>query len=57
MLLFWGLIILAIVALVRWLSNTSLRNDGHTRKKAIGILEERFARGEINKDKKRVLGH
>jgi putative membrane protein len=48
--LFWIAIILAIVALVRWLS----ASPGHTlsppprEKSALDILDERFARGEID---------
>lgn len=44
MILFWGVILVLIILAVRWAS-------GSTRKKrALEILEERLARGEISKD-------
>ncbi len=49
MLLFWGLIILAIVALVRNLSGTSSESSRETNKVPLDILKERYARGEIEK--------
>lgn len=60
MLLFWGAIILIVVLLVRWLGG------GHTHgaafpqhKTPLHILQERFAKGEIDKDeyeeRKRLL--
>lgn len=47
MVFFWGALILLVVLLVRWLG------DGHSgfgsrRRTALDILEERFARGEID---------
>ena len=58
MLLFWGLIILAIVALVRYLSTSSKTDLGDTQK-PLDILRERFARGEIDskefEERKRLL--
>ena len=47
MLLFWVLVIIAIVLGVRWLTRqgTSSRNDT-----ALEILRQRYARGEIDKD-------
>lgn len=49
MLLFWALLIVLIVALVRWLG--SMRESGdRSRGRALEILQERYARGEIQKD-------
>ena len=59
MLLFWGLIILAIVALVRFLSSTSKTDNNDERRMPLDILKERFARGEIDakefEERKRLL--
>jgi putative membrane protein len=47
MILFWVLVILAIVALAKWLSST--RDVGSARR-PLDILQERYARGEITRD-------
>ena len=49
MLLFWALIILAIVALVRYLSGESSESSRETKKAPLDILKERYARGKIEK--------
>lgn len=56
MVLFWVLVILGIVVLVRWIGG-SARPPATT---ALDVLKERYARGEIDKqefeEKKRDLG-
>jgi len=50
MLLFWGLIIVAIVALVRGFGGSSKSDAPRLPEKtAMDILRERYARGEIDK--------
>ncbi len=60
MILFWIVIIVAVVMLVKWLAGGSSRIDLPREKSALDILKERYARGEIGKDefeqKKRDLG-
>jgi putative membrane protein len=48
MLVFWGLVIAGIVFAIRWLANTS--RAAATADRALDILRERYARGEIDKD-------
>ena len=52
MILFWGLIILVIVLVVRGLVGTGSRRDSaaSSEKTPLQILQERFARGEIDKE-------
>ncbi|OGF99318.1 electron transporter RnfE [Candidatus Gottesmanbacteria bacterium RBG_13_37_7] len=46
MIVFWTLIILGVVTLVRYLKGT---NQNGTDKTPLDILKERYAKGEINK--------
>ncbi len=52
MLIFWGLIITGLVFLIKWLfslgNKTAEKNNSNSR--ALEILKERYARGEIDKN-------
>ncbi len=49
MIAFWGGIIVLIVLAVRWLGSSPSRHDRPAgRPSALEILEERYARGEID---------
>ena len=55
MVLFWILVILAIAALVRWLAvggghPPARREEDRGGRRALEILEERYARGEIDRE-------
>lgn len=51
MLLFWILVIVGVVLLVRWLATgDATRRPGPPRNAALDLLKERYARGEIERD-------
>ena len=51
MILFWGLVIWGVVALVRGLSGSrSSDSDSSRPDSALEVLKKRYARGEINKE-------
>ncbi|WP_209287193.1 SHOCT domain-containing protein [Marinobacterium alkalitolerans] len=54
MLFFWLLVILAIAALVKWLSGSDSRGADPARD-ALEVLNERYARGEIDRDTYREM--
>jgi putative membrane protein len=47
MILFWGLIIWGIVSFAQWISKQGAEEK---RSSAMTLLEERYAKGEINKE-------
>lgn len=50
MLLFWGLVILGIAALIRWLMTQSTPGHDSRGKTPLEIVQERYARGEIDRE-------
>jgi putative membrane protein len=52
MIIFWGLIIVGLIFLVKWLAGLSRSRISYNkdRDSALQILRERYARGEINKE-------
>jgi len=50
MLLFFLLVIVGIVAIVKWLSDSSQNTNNSQPKTALDILNERYARGEIERE-------
>jgi putative membrane protein len=60
MFLFWLLVVLGVVALIRCLSRSELEGKNKKEKTPLDILKERYASGEISKEefeeKKKDLG-
>lgn len=54
MVAFWGLVIFAVVAIFRGTSRDTGRSDRATHRNPMEILDERFARGEIDADEYRA---
>jgi len=50
MILFWGVVILGIAALAKWLMASSVSGTAPPGKRALELLKERYARGEIGKE-------
>jgi len=49
MLLWWVLVIVGFIVLVRWVAKKNRAPEHHAGKSALDILQERYAKGEINK--------
>jgi len=49
MLLFWALVVVGILALIKWAGEAGNRGTP-AQKSALQILEERYARGEIERE-------
>ncbi len=50
MLLFWGLLVVGIVLLVKYTWGTGSFSERRHEKSALDILKERYARGEIERE-------
>lgn len=50
MLVFWGLVIAGLVVLVRWITGQGGAGGAARPDRALEILRERYARGEINRE-------
>ncbi len=49
MILWWSLLVIGVVVFIRWISDQSRAGGRGREKTAIDILEERYARGEIDR--------
>ncbi len=50
MIVIWGIIIWGIVVAVQWLTKSGTHESGERTNKAIAILEERYAKGEVSQE-------
>jgi len=51
MILFWGLVLVGIIAIVKWLIVTlGSGSEVSQQRSALQILQQRYARGEINRE-------
>ena len=52
MIIFWGLIIVGLIFLIRWLAGLSRSRPSYdkTQDSALDVLRQRYAKGEINKE-------
>lgn len=57
MLLFWGLFILGIASLIRWLMTQSSPGKSPRDKTPLEIAQERYARGEIDREEYERMKH
>lgn len=50
MILFWVLVIVGVIALVRWLGMRERGSGDTSRRTPLEVLQERYARGEIERE-------
>lgn len=50
MILFWAVVIAVVVVLVKWIFGGSARTGMPSRKSALDVLKERYARGDIGRE-------